>query len=222
MSLSARPRTALLLLPSRQWSPVLSLTSCSCLNVRPGRENCLLHWQLHPRLWLMWITNNLMLRLANPVLILISLWKHILYPRLDPNQRWVPKPFTHRESYQSNQARAPTTQLDPISSCKEFDIQDIEFIEDNADLSDSPQAGPSNDPPDPVPQRVPNNPAPKFSWPSSHSTLDILHFFTKIEFPTTTNEKERFQKVCNLCMCIWAFWTNSHILTNQQESSWHR
>jgi|SRR6266851_5221787 len=64
-------------------------TFCSCLNVCPVKENCLLsqHQQLHLRLWPTWIANNLLSRLTNLVLILISHQKHVLPPCLDPNQR---------------------------------------------------------------------------------------------------------------------------------------
>jgi hypothetical protein len=34
----------------------------------------------------------------------------------------------------------------------------------------------------------------------THAALDILHFFTEIEFPTATKVNERVQKVCKLCM----------------------
>ncbi len=71
-------------------------------------------------------------------------------------------------------------------------------------MSGSP--GPSNDPPDPVPQSAGTNTAPNFlQLVGGHATLNILHFFTEVEFPTTANDKEKLQKVCKLCMCIWTF-----------------
>ena len=57
-------------------------------------------------------------------------------------------------------------------------------------MSSSP--GPSNDPLDPVPQSAGTNAVPDSSRPvDSQSTPDILYFFTKVEFPTTANNKEK-------------------------------
>src|SRR6266851_4306833 len=72
------------------------------------------------------------------------------------------------------------------------------------DMSGSP--GPSNNPLDPVPQSAGTNAAPDSSRPvDSQSTPNILYFFTEVKFPTAANDKEKLQRVCKLCMCVWTF-----------------
>jgi hypothetical protein len=69
------------------------------------------------------------------------------------------------------------TQLDSITSGKEFDFQDIE---EDYNIPDA--HGPSNSPPELVPDSQPV---------CMNAAHNLLHFFTEIEFPTAAKDNEK-------------------------------
>jgi hypothetical protein len=98
-------------------------------------------------------------------------------------------------THQVNQATTTQLELDPISSGdEEFNLQTIGEDEDVSDVL--PNGPPSLHPV--VTDTVLNSSRPA----RTHAALDILHFFTEIEFPNATKSNERVQKVCKLCMWV--------------------
>jgi hypothetical protein len=108
-----------------------------------------------------------------------------------------------RDVPKSMRYKAATTQVDPISSGEEFNLQVIGEDDDDiydvsgSDLPDGPLTESTSS--HPVTSNTALNPPRPVG---THAALDIFHFFTEIEFPNATKVNERVQKVCKLCMSV--------------------
>jgi hypothetical protein len=72
-------------------------------------------------------------------------------------------------------------------------LQDVQDVEDEDDIGDSDL--PAGDPSDRSPVLAPHKPPV-----TTKAAVDLIHFFTEIDFPSATKDKEKTQKVCKLCM----------------------
>ncbi|KAH9014566.1 hypothetical protein EDB84DRAFT_1568078 [Lactarius hengduanensis] len=98
---------------------------------------------------------------------------------------------------QTTRRPAANAQLDLITSGNEFSLQDVQDVEDEDDICDSDL--PAGDPSDRSPVLAPHKPPVT----TTKTAVDLIYFFTEIDFPNATKDNEKTQKVCKLCIKIY-------------------
>ncbi|KAH9072196.1 hypothetical protein EDB83DRAFT_2516972 [Lactarius deliciosus] len=91
--------------------------------------------------------------------------------------------------------QATNAQLELITSGDKFTLQDVQGFEDEDNICDGNL--PAGDPSDQSPVLAPHKPPV-----TTKATIDIIHFFTKIDFPSAIKDNKKTQKVCKLCIKI--------------------
>ncbi|KAH9015354.1 hypothetical protein EDB85DRAFT_2156756 [Lactarius pseudohatsudake] len=98
---------------------------------------------------------------------------------------------------QTTRRPAANAQLNSITSGDEFSLQDVQDVEDEDDICDSDL--PAGDPSDRSPVLAPHKPPVT----TTKTAVDIIYFFTEIDFPNATKDNKKTQKVCKLCIKIY-------------------